>query len=154
TFMLVAIPGLLVASLFTTLQEPRRRGRIASTQSIPVREVIRFLVDNRRVYGPMFLGLAFNSLVFFGVQTWIPPFFTRSYGWTAAQIGVIYGLVILIVAPIGLICGSLLAERFARRGRTDANLRVTLIAFGLAVPASILFPLMPTPQLSVAMLGV
>ena len=66
----------------------------------------------------------------------------------------IFGLVLLIVAPIGLMCGSLLAERFARQGRADANLLVTLIAFALAVPASILFPLMPTPELSIAMLGV
>jgi MFS family permease len=154
TFMLVGIPGLIVASLFTTLREPLRRGRVGSVRSIPVREVVRFLVENRGVYGPMFLGLAFNSVVFFGIQTWTPPFFTRTYGWSAAQIGVIFGLVILIVAPIGLMCGSFLAEHFARKGRADANLLVTLIAFALAVPASVLFPLMPTPQLSIAMLGV
>jgi MFS family permease len=154
TFILVAIPGLIVASMFTTLREPLRRGRVGAATSIPVREVVRFLIDNRRAYGPMFLGLAFNSVVFFGIQTWTPSFFTRTFGWTAAQIGVIFGLVILIVAPIGLMCGSFLAERFAKRGRADANLLVTLIAFALAVPASILFPLMPTPQLSIAMLGV
>jgi MFS family permease len=154
TFIGVAIPGLVVAALFTTLQEPVRRGRVSSAQSIPVREVVRFLIDNRKAYGPMFLGLAFNSAMFFGIQTWIPAFFTRAYGWTAAQIGVMLGLVLLIVAPVGLICGSLLAERLARRGRADANLLVTLLAFVLLVPAGILFPLMPTPQLSIGMLGV
>jgi len=154
TFIGVAIPGLIVAALFTTLQEPARRGRVGTARSIPVREVVRFLLDNRKSYGPMFLGLAFNSVVFFGIQTWTPAFFTRAYGWTPAQFGVIFGLVVLGVSPVGLICGSLLAERLARRGRDDANLLVTLIAFALAVPASILFPLMPTPQLSMAMLGV
>jgi MFS family permease len=154
TFILVAIPGLVVASLFSTVREPVRRGRIGPARSLPVREVVRFLVDNRKAYGPMFLGLAFNSVAFFGIQTWTPAFFTRTYGWSPAQIGVVLGLVLLIVAPVGLICGSLLAERFARQGRADANLRVTLIAFALAVPASILFPLMPTPELSIAMLGV
>jgi MFS family permease len=154
TFILVAIPGVIVAALFGTVKEPVRRGRIGSAKSIPVRDVVRFLLDNRKAYGPMFLGLAFNSVVFFGIQTWTPPFFTRTFGWTSAQIGVIFGLVLLIVAPVGLICGSMLAERFAKQGRADANLLVTLIAFALAVPASILFPLMPTPELSIAMLGV
>ena len=158
TFILVAMPGFVVASLFTTVQEPLRRGRVIlagqAVQSLPVREVVRFLVANRGTYGPMFLGLAFNSVVFFGIQTWTPAFFSRTFGWTPAQIGVIFGLVLLIVAPVGLMCGSLLAERFAKRGRADANLLVTLIAFALAVPASILFPLMPTPELSIAMLGV
>jgi MFS family permease len=154
TFIFVAIPGLIVASLFATVLEPARRGLVGQARSIPVREVVRFLIDNRRTYGPMFLGLACNSVVFFGIQTWTPAFFTRRYGWTSSQIGVIFGLVLLIVAPIGLMCGSFLAERFARQGRADANLLVTLIAFALAVPASILFPLMPTPQLSIAMLGV
>ncbi len=154
TFILVAIPGLIVASLFTTVQEPVRRGLVGQARSIPVREVVRFLIDNRRAYGPMFLGLACNSVVFFGIQTWTPAFFTRSYGWTSSQIGVIFGLTLLIAAPVGLVCGTFLAERFARQGRADANLLVTLIAFALTVPASILFPLMPTPQLSIAMLGV
>jgi MFS family permease len=154
TFIGVAIPGLLVAALFTTLQEPVRRGRVGTVQSIPVREVVRFLIDNRKAYGPMFLGLAFNSVVFFGIQTWTPAFIIRAYGWSPAQIGVILGVVLLIVAPIGLMCGSLLAEYLARRGRADANLLVTLIAFALAVPAAILFPLMPTPQLSIGMWGV
>ena len=157
-FILVAIPGVVVASLFSTVREPLRRGRVtlggAPAQSLPVRQVVRFLVDNRRTYGPMFLGLAFNSVVFFGIQTWTPTFFTRTYGWSAAQIGVIFGLVLLIVAPVGLMTGSLLAEYFAKRGRADANLLVTLIAFALAVPASILFPLMPSAHLSIAMLGV
>ena len=154
TFILVALPGLLVASLFTTVREPLRRGRVGADRSLPVRDVVRFLVDNRKAYGPMFLGLAFNTVVLFGIQAWTPVFFTRTFGWTPAQFGVTFGLVLLIVAPLGLICGSLLAERFARQGRADANLRVTLIAFALSVPASILFPLMPTPELSIAMLGV
>ena len=154
TFIGVAIPGLIVASLFTTVKEPLRRGRVGTARSIPVREVVRFLIDNRGAYGAMFLGLAFNSVVFFGIQTWTPTFFIRTFHWTAPQVGVMLGLVLLIVAPVGLICGSLLAEWFAKRGRADANLLVTLIAFALAVPASILYPLMPTPQLSVAMLGV
>jgi len=78
TFILVAIPGFVVAALFTTVKEPVRRGRArlasGAAQSLPIREVIRFLVDNRGVYAPMFLGLAFNSACSSGSRPGPRPF--------------------------------------------------------------------------------
>jgi hypothetical protein len=147
----------VVAALFTTVKEPLRRGRVAfgaaPGRSLPIREVIAFMLRNRRTYGAMFLGLAFNSAAFLGIQIWTPPFFSRAFGWTPAQVGLVFGVVWLVIAPIGLLCGSFLAERYAKRGYADANLRVTLISFALVVPFAVAFPLMPTPGLSVAMLA-
>jgi hypothetical protein len=37
----------------------------------------------------------------------------------------------------------MLAERFARNGSDDANMRVAFLAIVVSLPASILFPLMP-----------
>jgi MFS family permease len=157
TFLLVSIPGFIVAALFTTVKEPIRRGRVAfgaaPGRAMPIREVIGFMLRNRRTYGAMFLALAFNSAAFLGIQAWTPPFFTREFGWTSAQVGLVFGLVLLVIAPVGLLCGSFLAEWYAKRGYADANLRVTLISFALVVPLAVAFPLMPTPELSVAMLA-
>ncbi len=172
TFMLVGIPGLLVAMLFTTVLEPVRRAhgsfsakaapappvepsqRGPSLQSLPVRTVVRFMWDNRATYGPMFLGLAMNVILAFGVQAWVPTFFYRQYGWTMAQAGWATGIVLVLTAPFGLMAGSFLSEWLNRRGYVDADLRVTLIGIVVAIPLSIAFPLMPSGKLAVALLGV
>ena len=145
TFLIVGIPGLIVAALFATIIEPIRRGRIAgATGTVPVLDVVRFIVQNRATYGPMFLGLALQTILAFGVQGWTPSFFIRTYGWTISQIGWTQGLIILLVWPLGLIPGGMAAERLARRGFDDANLRITIAALLAYTPFAIAFPLMPT----------
>jgi MFS family permease len=155
TFMLVGLPGLLVALLLSTVPEPLRRGRIAGilTKSLPVRDVIRFLTDNRGAYGPMFLGLACNVVLHFGAAAWVPTFFVRTYGWTASKAGVLQGILIICTAPFGLMIGSALSEWFTRRGYADSNMRVTFIGIAASTPCAILYPLMPTPELAVAVLS-
>ncbi len=155
TFVLVGIPGLVVAALFATVAEPARRGSKAGAApgTLPVREIWSYLKGNRAAYGPMFLGLAFNVVVTFGDQSWAPAFFVRTHGWTVVQAGVAHGLIVILTAPFGLMVGSSLSEWFTRNGYADSNMRVTLIGIGLSVPCAVLFPVMPTPELAVAMLG-
>jgi len=155
TFIIVGLPGLLVAALFATVPEPARRGRIAgvSAPSLPVRDIWKYLSDNRAAYGPIFLGLAFNVIVTFGGQSWAPAFFMRTHGWTAAQAGVTHGIVVICTAPFGLMLGSALSEWFTKKGHADSNMRVTLMGIALSIPCAVAYPLMPTPELAVAMLA-
>jgi MFS family permease len=156
TFMVVGAPGLLIALLLATVKEPPRRGRITSgpaKQAMPLKDVISFLRTNGATYGPMFLGLAVNTIQSFGLQLWTPEFFARTYGWERAQAGVATGLVLVCVAPFGLFLGSSLAEYFHKRGYADANLRVLLIAMVVHIPGFIVMPLMPTPELALALYG-
>src|SRR5665213_3883610 len=136
TFFLVGIPGLIVAALFATVVQPIPRGRItgpasvsaARAASVPVRDVVGFVWHNRATYGPLFAGLALQTVLAFGIQAWTPSFFIRTYGWSIAQIGWTQGLIILIAWPLGLVPGGLAAEWLARRGYADANMRVTIAA--------------------------
>jgi MFS family permease len=158
-FLIMAIPELLLAVLMVlTLPEPKRRGVQAALPGaaaarrpvVPVKDVFKFLYKNRSAFGPMFAGLSVNSLAM-GTAAWSAPFFERTYGWGPAQYGIIQGFVLLLIAPIGLIAGGMLAERFARQGHDDANLRVVFIASALHLPFAMLFALMPTPHLAIAL---
>jgi MFS family permease len=161
TFFLVGIPGLIVAALFATVVEPIRRGRISGpatasarrAATVPVRDVVRFVWQNRATYGPLFAGLALQTVLAFGVQAWTPAFFIRTYGWSIAQIGWTQGLIILISWPPGLVLGGLIAEKLAKRGYADANMRVTIAALAAYAPFGLAFPLMPTALLSNLMLA-
>jgi MFS family permease len=58
-------------------------------------------------------------------------------------------VITVTIMPIGTLLGSMLAERFARAGRDDANLRVVLIGKLLAMPFGILFPFMSNAYMAV-----
>jgi MFS family permease len=166
TFLTVGIPGLLVALLMGTVVEPLRRdfaataaagspaGPSTGQASIPIREVLHYLWSNRRVYGPMYLALALQSIPSQGMIAWVPTFFIRVHHWSPRDVGLAFGAVTLIVAPFGLMLGGLLAERLAKRGYHDANLRVQLLAICLWIPGAVLVPMMPTPVLALAAFGV
>jgi MFS family permease len=162
TFLAVGIPGLLVALLMATVVEPVRRdlaatnsdSALAAGKSIPIREVVHYLWTNRSVYGPMYLALALQSIPSQGAISWGPSFFIRVHHWSPREVGLAFGAVTLLVAPFGLMAGGLLAERLAKRGYHDANLRVQLLAICLWIPGAVLMPMMPTPMLALVAFGV
>ncbi|HUI58755.1 MAG TPA: MFS transporter, partial [Steroidobacteraceae bacterium] len=156
-FIAVGLPGLLLAAVMITVREPKRRGLparepmgIAPGRSVPVAQIFRFLRSEASTYGPIFLAMGIKSMLLFGSAAWTPTFFVRTYGWTTPEVGFRTGLIVLLVAPLGLMTGGWLAERYARAGYDDANMRIVLFATVASLPASILFPLMPSGGLALA----
>jgi MFS family permease len=161
TFLVVGIPGLLVALLMGTVVEPIRRDLAAANattgvvgHAIPIRDVVRYLWSNRAVYGPMYGALALQAIPSQGAISWGPAFFIRVHHWTPRHVGLAFGTVTMLVAPPALMLGGLLAERLAKRGYNDANLRVQLLAICLWIPGAVLMPMMPTPTLALVAFGV
>lgn len=153
-FFLVGLPGLLLALLMMSVPEPARRGATRAQlaartgRKIGFIVVLRHLAANWRFFLPMFLGLAIAGMESGGTAMWRPAFFQRAYGWSAQQAGLVTGIAQLVAAPLGLIAGAWLSERFART-RDDANLRVVAIAWTLAIPFAVAGPLMPSADLAV-----
>jgi MFS family permease len=147
--MLCALPGFVLAALMVTVREPRRRGLLPGAgprSAVAVGAVFRFFVDNGRTYVPMFIAMGIKAMLTFGAGFWIPELFRRTFDWPVPRTAVLQGTLGLIVAPLGLLLGSFIAERFAQRGHDDANLRVLLIATLLAIPVSIAYPLLDDPR--------
>ena len=161
TFLVVGLPGLLIAALISTIREPPRRGLMQigldtdadKPKPLPIRAILNLLYRDRRVYLPIFLALALSSLQMFGVSMWVPTFFIRTYGWDAGYTGLMQGTVTLIGAPLGMIAGGTLASWYSRRGIHDANIRVVLIASVAIIPFAVLYPLMTTPWLALLLYG-
>lgn len=151
-FIAVGLPGLLIALLLATVEEPKRRGLLATDgakpRSLPIGEILGFLSTEWRTYGPIFLTLAFRAMLGFGIIVWLPSFFIRSHGWSPAQIGYAQGLILLCIAPLGLVCGGWLAGWLARRGYADANLRVVMIASAAIAPCALVFPQVPDARVA------
>lgn len=162
----IGLPGLLVALLFFTIKEPTRLAPAADAVQAPVdaplgRRILTFtgldaaraIHANRKVYYPMFAGLALSAIESFGLQFWRVPFMIRTYGWDEAQIGAIMGSMILVASLLGLLLGSTFVEWLGKRHK-DANVRAAAIFFGCTTVCAIASPLMPNGHLSLLVMSI
>jgi MFS family permease len=156
-FFVVGLPGLVVAALMFTVPEPVRRGRISvagrKLATPPIGEVVSFVWTERAAYIPIFLGLAIKSVLTIGSAQWLISLFIRTYGWEVPKITLYYGLMWLILAPLGAMFGSWLSERFFKGGRDDANLRVVFLSSIALTPIAVTLPLMPSAELAMLLLA-
>jgi MFS family permease len=116
-----------------------------------VKDVLAFVWNNAGIFLPMFASMGISAMTGFGIRSWAPSFYVRTFHWSVAKYGVVQGLLTLTIMPIGAFTGSLMAERLACKGYDDANMRTVFIGQLLALPGMILFPLMPTPALAIAL---
>jgi MFS family permease len=156
TLIVIGLPGLLVAALLATVREPVRRGRTgtslnarSASQQIPVKDVVAFMWKSVGIFLPIFASMGLSAALSFGVRSWGPAFYTRTFDWTVAEYGLVQGVLALTIMPFGAVTGSLFAERLGKK-YDDANIRTVFIGEMLALPGLIFFPLMPTAALAVA----
>lgn len=155
-FVLVGAPGLLVALLMVTVREPRRReagerGPVGAAGH-SIREVVAYLRDNRRTFACHNLGYGLLALVNYGTAAWLPTHLIRSYGWSAGRAGITLGTLTATVGVLGIIAGGRVADRMLARGRTDATMRVGIIAALGNLACGVAYTLAPSAALSVAAL--
>ncbi|MCP1642165.1 spinster family MFS transporter [Pseudomonas citronellolis] len=145
-FLLLGAAGVLFTLLMLAVKEPQRHG-VGAGVEVPMREVGAYLRANRRTVICHNFGFACISFASYGSGAWVPTFFVRTYGWDAGHVGVVYGSIVAVFGCLGIVFGGRLADRWAKRGRTDANMRVGLLAACLALPLSVTFPLLDDANL-------
>jgi MFS family permease len=153
-FLVLGIPGLLVAAWVYSLGEPRRRthGSDPAADVIPtLGAALRFMRDHWRVYVPHFLGFTMLALVFNATLAWLPTFMLREFSEPVGRSGPAIGLALLIFGSAGIIAGGWYSDLLTRRGSADAPLRVGVIAGLGSLPFAVLATLMPTAAGTVAM---
>lgn len=140
-FLMLGGAGVLFTLLMLAVREPMRRGAGAGV-AVPLADVGRYIRANRTTvlcHNFGFAGLAFAG---YGSAAWVPTFYIRTYGWDAGQVGIVYGCIVAVFGCLGIVFGGRLADWMAKRGRSDANMRVGLYAALGALPLVLLFPLM------------
>lgn len=135
-FVAIGLPGVLVAALVLTLREPARTSVKAGVQP-HFGEVLRHMGRHRMAYATLIIGYALFGLLWNGSVAWLPTYFMRTFGWTTAEVGVRYGLIVAIGGVLGAVAGGGIASTMRQRGRTDANVRIGLIALVVTAPAGL-----------------
>ena len=157
----VGLPGVLVSLLMIfTMPDPARRtiasqvtgpgyasGPFAAVTDYWVALV--YMAKHWRVFGPMFASLFFGALSIGSIQ-WTPIFYIRTFHWKPGLLAILSSGVQLTLLPVCMVLGVLIAERFAKKGRSDAAMRTYLIGSSLGL-LGIFWPLMPNPWLAFAL---
>jgi len=152
-FLALGVPGLLLSLLVLAIHEPARRGLTSDSGSVPLTALFSHVLSRKAAYFGIGLGFAMMILVGNGTGAWIPAFFGRKFGWTIAEIGARYGLIVFFCGTTGALAGGFCASWLHRLGFARGNLLVALTGFVALVPLTIGFPLVAAPWLALAMIG-
>jgi MFS family permease len=152
-FIIVGLPGILVAALVLTTREPARLGRLrAADQSVPLAEVWAFVKGRGMLFFLMFSAYLCLSTQGFSLFSWLVEYYVRNHGWTRTEIGLTYGTIAMVFGIAGSVLAGYWAGIWIARGRPDATLRIVMWATLLLLPMATVFTLLPDGKLAILLL--
>jgi MFS family permease len=145
-FMVIGLPGVLLAWLAFSLREPvRRLGKKSATGEGAVHtfrdeltEMRRFIASHRRFFVFHHTGFTMVLAAITGFALWYPAYMSRAFGWSPGQIGLWLGLFYCVGGLIGAPLTGWLIDRLFARGVRDAHMRVYMCAALLATPVAVI----------------
>jgi MFS family permease len=161
-FLVIGALGLVpLAILVATVREPPRAGVTAravlgaevkpaegmvttipgAQQPPPLSEVVAHYRSNRRAIVLHHVAFTLGAFASYGNGSWLPSFMIRTHGWSIQKIGLLLGINGAIASTAGILLGGVLADRWYRAGKTDANLRVALLGSVLSFAPATAYPL-------------
>jgi len=95
-FLIIGIPGVLLALLAFSMPEPARRGTQAGGQAGPAMrdlfsgypELLKFIRSRGRFFFSHYAGFGLASTGFVGAAAWYPAHMSREFAWSGSEIGV------------------------------------------------------------------
>ena len=145
TFILVGIPGFIFAGLMMTVREPERQEKTATDRNGLY--AFQYIFARWRGFGSLFIGSTCNFALS-ALTLWNVPLFSRVWGWGVAETGLVTGAFYFTAGPIGTAVAVWAHKRLGPK-HVDASMRVLLLGLLICVPASALYPVMPTPEIAV-----
>jgi MFS family permease len=132
SFLIVGVPGLLVALLLLSVREPARRALLLGADGRPAKLDWRALLAQVRMRWRSALGLSVmigcQATCNYALLGWGPTFFEHVHHWPKDRTGLVLGLTTLGCGCAGLFVGGRLSDRWHAKGMPDAPLRVGVIS--------------------------
>lgn len=134
-FILLGLPGILVALWAATLREPKRMGVLRMTRAedgtLKARPVsVREFIDYVRAIGVPFAAAiicyALIAMGGYGNSAWLPSFFQRTHGLSVVEVGRWMGVLSISFGVGGIVVAGYLSDWLVERGY--ARGRIVLLA--------------------------
>lgn len=140
-FFLAGVPGFAIAVLMLFVKEPARRSAASTapgeTHKMTGAEIWATFRRWRGFYGNFYVGMPLFIITLYAFPAWMPTVLIRKFGVPAAEVGVEYGIAVLITGSLGVLVSPWVARLFERFGRRDSLMVVPLIACATMVPLSL-----------------
>jgi MFS family permease len=136
-FFVLGGAGIVFSFAFLLVREPARDGVSLSAGGVAFGAVVSHLWKNRRTVLCHNLGFAMIAFCSYGTSAWVPSFFIRTFGWKAGEVGIIYGLIVMVFGCAGILFGGWLTDRWQKQGKADAALRVGILACCVAIVGNV-----------------
>lgn len=136
-FIVIGLPGVLVAIWVLTLREPARTGKKVGVEPT-IGATFRYIWENRKTYLTFIMGYAMFTLMWTSATAWYPEYFKRIFGWTTSEVGTRFGLTIMIAGAAGVLLGGLLSTKLRDRGKLDGGILTAIVAAAIALPAGLI----------------
>ena len=149
TFIVVGLPGLIMALLFLTLREPKRQEVTAITGSDNANlwDMLKYVGSRWKVYGSFISFVCLMIIVAYS-HGWLAAMFKRTWGWEAKEYATVNAIVLLAIGPLTVNFAGWASDKLFNKGRKDAPLVILMIGAAIIVPTGFLFPLMPNVTLA------
>jgi MFS family permease len=127
-FLLISLPGLLIAFSVFSIPEPLRRGH---SDAVPqprswlsaYATLFRFMQSKLRFFCSHYLGFTLATAALVGCGGWYPVHMMRAFGWSEGRVGVTLGMMLMAAGIIGKLTTGWFVDRMYQRGYRDAQLR-------------------------------
>jgi MFS family permease len=143
-FFLVGLPGIALSPLLLTIREPAPHGEAPRHTTVPIRQVFSYIFENRRTFFFHNIGFGLLALSSYASGAWVPEFYRRSFHWSIATIGVVYGTFVAVFGCIGIVSAGRVADYLRMRGRANATLFVGAVIGLVSIPLNCLVYLAPS----------
>ena len=140
-FVAVGLPGLLIALMMLAVHEPPRHDgqAVADESRLTLREVWQGFAARRAFYGNFYPGMAMLVITLYAFPAWLPTVLMRRFHASPRDVGLDYGMLVLVSGSLGVLVSPWVARLIERRGRADALVFVPFCAtFGLLAAAALL----------------
>ncbi len=148
-FFIVGIPGALLAFSIFTVPEPVRRDQRSQPIGAGFRSAYaalgKFMRGRPRFFMYHYLGFTFTGAVVTGGAAWYPVHISRSFGWSAGEIGAALGPALMIAGVVSKLATGRIVDAMYQRGYRDAQLRWYGISILVAAPVGVFATLSGNP---------
>ncbi len=149
TFIVVGLPGFILALLFFILREPTRQevGQSVAVGNANLIDTARFVGARWRSFACFFSVFCLMTIIAYS-QGWGAALFMRTWGWEASQFALINGIILLLVGPATVNASGWYADRLFNQGITAAPLNIAIGGAFVMVASGVIAPLMPSGELA------
>jgi MFS family permease len=137
--------GLFVAVLMMTIREPKRTG-LDKAGGPTIGRAARYICERWRLFLPLACCDFAGSIVMFSFQAWTPTIMGRVWQLSRPEIGLFYGVMVIILAPLGQVLAGFAIDHLTKWRPKDAAAIAGSIICTLILIPTILLALIPSLQ--------